>query len=171
MKVLFQLFSLKFIASLLGLLYSILQVRYFGASRLIEIYFAAQSLVYLVMSLTQSGQLAEVFLPEYHRLNTIEKGLGYKGLNVVINRMLLYGGALLILLFFLAPYLIQLLVPGFSTDEKEFAVLIFRILLPVLCLVLANSFYITVLFEILFRVTISKLANRIILAINNRGYI
>ena len=66
-------------------------------------YFAAQTLVYLVTSLTQSGHLAEVFLPEYHKLEAIKKGLGFKGLNIVINRMFLFGT--LILLFFFPPLL------------------------------------------------------------------
>ncbi|MBJ2174580.1 hypothetical protein JBL43_10055 [Aureibaculum sp. A20] len=145
MKILLKLFSLKLISSLLGLIYSIIQVQYFGASRTIEIYFAAQSLVYLVTSLTQSGQLAEIFLPEYHRLNNINSGLGYKGLNIVINRMVFFGTILMILIFVLAHYVVELMVPGFSQEEKDFAVLIFRILLPVLYLALINSFYITVL--------------------------
>ncbi|MDY7394203.1 lipid II flippase MurJ [Aureibaculum sp. 2210JD6-5] len=145
MKILLKLFSLKLVSSLLGLLYSIIQVHYFGASRTIEIYFAAQSLVYLVTSLTQSGQLAEVFLPEYHKLNTIKAGLGYKGLNVVINRMVLFGTLLIVLIFAFAHYVVDLMVPGFSQQDKDFATLIFRILLPVLYLALMNSFYITVL--------------------------
>ncbi|RPD91722.1 hypothetical protein EGM88_14375 [Aureibaculum marinum] len=145
MKILLKLFSLKLIASLLGLAYSILQVKYFGASRTIEIYFAAQSLVYLVTSLTQSGQLAEIFLPEYHKLNTIKNGLGYKGLNVVINRMVIFGSVVMLLVFIFAPFLVNLMVPGFSTEDKELAALIFRVLLPILYLALINSFYITVL--------------------------
>lgn len=145
MKILLKLFSLKFIASLLGLAYSILQVRYFGANRTIEIYFAAQSLVYLVTSLTQSGQLAEIFLPEYHKLNTIAPKLGFQGLNVVINRMLAWGTLVMILVFIFAPFFINLLVPGFNDTDKEQAVLIFRILLPYLYLQLLNSFFITVL--------------------------
>ncbi len=145
MKILLKLFSLKLLASLLGLFYSILQVHYFGASRTIEIYFAAQSLVYLVTSLTQSGQLAEVFLPEYHKLNNIKEGLGYQGLNVVINRMVLFGTILIVLVFIFAPYLVELMIPGFSKEDKSFATLIFRILLPVLYLAFMNSFYITVL--------------------------
>lgn len=145
MNTLLKLFSLKFIASLLGLGYSILQVRYFGASRTIEIYFAAQSLVYLVTSLTQSGQLAEIFLPEYHKLNAIIPKLGFLGLNIVINRMLLWGTLIMAIVFVFAPFFIDLLVPGFDTTDKEQATLIFRILLPYLYLQLINSFFITVL--------------------------
>ena len=136
---------MRLIASILGLAYSVLQVRYFGASRTIEIYFAAQSLVYLVTSLTQSGQLAEIFLPVYHQLNHKSKGLGFLALNVVINRMLLYGSMLLMLMFFLAPHIISLLIPGFSASDKEFATLIFRALIPCIYLQFVKSFFVTVL--------------------------
>tara|TARA_B110000091_G_scaffold214551_1_gene268973 strand:+ start:2811 stop:4295 length:1485 start_codon:yes stop_codon:yes gene_type:complete len=145
MKILFTLFSLKLITSLLGLGYSILQIRYFGASRTIEIYFAAQSLIYLVTSLTQSGQLAEVFLPEFHKLNAIKSGLGFKGLNVVINKMFLWGTLIIAIVFIFTPFFINLLVPGFSGEDKEQAILMFRVLLPYLFLQINNSFFITVL--------------------------
>ena len=145
MKILFKLFSIKLVAAILGILYTILQVRYFGATRTIEIYFAAQSLVYLVTSLTQSGKLAEIFLPEYHKLNKIKPNLGFQGLNVVINRMFFWGAIIIIGVFILAPYFIQLLVTGFTeTDQKE-ATLIFRVLSPYLFLQVLNSFFITVL--------------------------
>jgi putative peptidoglycan lipid II flippase len=145
MNILLKLFSLKLITSLLGLLYSVLQVRYFGASRVIEIYFAAQSLIYLVTSLTQSGQLAEIFLPEYHKLNAIRKGLGFRGLNVVINRMFLWGSLIIAIVFIFSPFFINLLVPGFSVADKSEASLMFRVLLPYLFLQITNSFFITVL--------------------------
>tara|TARA_B100000787_G_C16192189_1_gene298209 strand:+ start:303 stop:1787 length:1485 start_codon:yes stop_codon:yes gene_type:complete len=145
MKLLLKLFSLKLLTSLLGLGYSILQVRYFGASRTIEIYFAAQSLIYLVTSLTQSGQLAEIFLPEFHKLNAIKSGLGFKALNIVINRMFLWGTLIIAIVFIFTPFFINLLVPGFSNEDKEQAILMFRILLPYLFLQINNSFFITVL--------------------------
>ena len=145
MKILLKLFSLKFISALLGVLYSILQVRYFGASRTIEIYFAAQSLVYLVTSLTQSGQLAEIFLPEYHKLNAIEPKLGFQGLNVVLNRMLLWGLVIIVFVFALAPLFISLLIPGFTSDDQEQATFMFRVLVPYLFIQVISAFFITVL--------------------------
>ena len=103
----FKLFSLKLVTSLLALAYSILQVKYFGSSRTIEIYFAAQSLIYLVTSLTQSGQLAEIFLPEIHKLNNIRSGLGFKALNIVINRMFIWGSLVVTLLFIFTPFFLE----------------------------------------------------------------
>ena len=145
MNSILKLFSLKFISSVLGVLSSIITVRLFGASRLIEVYFAAQSLVYLVTSLTQSGQLAEIFLPEYHKLKVKSGKLAFIGLSVVINRFFLWGVFIICVVFLCAPLLIQLIVPGFSIEEQQQAVLIFRVLLPYLLLQLFNSFFITVL--------------------------
>ncbi|AUC79541.1 hypothetical protein CW736_09235 [Nonlabens sp. MB-3u-79] len=145
MKVLLKLFSLKFLAAILGVTFSILQIRYFGASRLIEIYFAAQSLVYIVTSLTQSGQLSEIFLPVYHQLNAIKARMGFKALNLILSRMLIFGLLLTVAVFFLTPYIIQLTVPGFEPSDQEFATLIFRVLLPYLLLQIINSFFINIL--------------------------
>ncbi len=145
MQTLLKLFSLKFIAAILGVLYSILQVHFFGTSREIEIYFGALSLAYLVTSLTQSGQLAEIFLPEYHRLKIKGVELAHQGLNVVINRMLLYGFVLILAIFISAPYFINLLIPGFEDQDKILAISMFRMLLPYLTIQLVSSFFITVL--------------------------
>ena len=145
MKVLVKLFSLKFLAAILGVTFSILQIRYFGASRLIEIYFAAQSLVYIVTSLTQSGQLSEIFLPVYHQLNGMKDRLGFKALNLILSRMLIFGLLLTVIVFFLTPYIIQLTVPGFEASDQEFATLIFRVLLPYILLQIINSFFINIL--------------------------
>ena len=98
-------------------------------------------MVYLVTSLTQNGQLAEIFLPEYHNLNVRNKGLGFKALNVVINRMVAFGSIIILGVFIFAPFFISLLVPGFSSEDKEEATLIFRVLLPYLYLQVINSFF------------------------------
>lgn len=64
-KLLGSLTFLKILGAISGLIYSILQVRLFGATALVDSYFIATSAVLLITSLTQSGQLSEVFLPEY----------------------------------------------------------------------------------------------------------
>ncbi|MGY8911553.1 MAG: lipid II flippase MurJ, partial [Flavobacteriales bacterium] len=145
MNIILKLFSLKFISAILGVISSVITVRLFGASRTIEIFFAAQSLVYLVTSLTQSGQLSEIFLPEYHKLKSRSQDLGFMGLNVVINRFFVWGVVVIGVVFICAPMLIQIIVPGFNDLEQQQSVLIFRVLLPYLLLQLFNSFFITVL--------------------------
>ena len=145
MKNILKLFSLKFVSSLLGICYSILQVRYFGTSRAIEVFFVAQNLVYLVTSLTQSGQLSEIFLPEYLRLKKIDIKLSFSALNVIINRFFIFSSIALLIIFALTPWLTKLMVPGYGLEDQELVTLIFRILLPYLLLQVINSFFKTVL--------------------------
>lgn len=145
MNVLVRLFSLKFLTAVFGVVFSILQVRYFGSSRAIEIYFAAQTLVYLISSLSQSGQLSEVFLPIFKELNLINKDYGFKALSIVLNRLIIPLSLIVILLIFLAPLIIQILIPGFESNEKEQAVIMFRVLSPFIILQTLKSFFTTTL--------------------------
>lgn len=79
-----QLTIIKIAGAILGVTYSIIQVQYFGASREIEVYFAAVSVIYLVTSLAQSGQLTELFLTIFHKnLNKDGKVVAKTCLSVV----------------------------------------------------------------------------------------
>ena len=145
MKALLKLLSLKFITSILGVFYSILQVRYFGASRSIEVYFASLSLVYLITSLTQSGQLSEVFLPIFRKLANQSKVVAFDSLNIVLNWMALWGVLIICIVVGLAPFVVDLIVPGFDIEDKIQVVDLFRVLSPYLFLQVFISFFITVL--------------------------
>lgn len=130
----------------MGLWYSIVQIRVFGTSKSIEIYFAAQSIAYLATSLSQSGQLSEIFMPEYVR--TREK-LGREQSNIlyssIANRVAIYVTMILAILFLLAPMLVKLIVPGFGTEDKEIVVLYFRLLLPFIFFTIQFAFLNTIL--------------------------
>ncbi|MFT4800288.1 MAG: putative peptidoglycan lipid II flippase [Flavobacteriaceae bacterium] len=145
MKILFKLFSLKLLVSILGLISSIIVVRYFGLSRDVEIYFGAQSLVYVIISLTQAGQLSEIFLPEFIILNKRKKKLGFTALNIVINRMAIYSMIAFIIIFIFSELLIKIILPGFTENERLEASLMFKLLLPSLFFQITNSFFITTL--------------------------
>lgn len=122
-----------------------LQVRYFGTSRAIELFFAAQSVVYLITSLSQSGQLAEVFLPEYIKLKEKNHKFAHEAYSVLVNRIAVYTTLLLIAAFLMAPYIMDVFVPGFSEEDKNLATLLFRTLLPLIFVTIQNSFLNTVL--------------------------
>ncbi len=137
---------LKLVGAFLGIFYSILQVKYFGTDRVIETFFAAQSLVYLVTSLTQSGQLAEVFLPVYLELKE-KYGLTVASLSFssIINRIICFVSIILVLMFLIAPFLMKLFIPGFEFSDQLFASNIFRAFLPLVLLQILSSFINTVL--------------------------
>ena len=132
---------IKIISALIGVLYSVSQIHIFGADRIVEVFFAAQAVVYLIMSLTQSGQLSEILLPEYIGLrenSSIETA--HKAFSVVLNR--LFVGFLLMaaIAFFLAPYIIYAYIPGYSEADRTLGVSIFRAFLPFICLQINFSF-------------------------------
>ena len=105
----------------------------FGTSRALEVYFAAGTLLSLVARLTQVGQLSEIFLPGYHRMRH-EYGLeaAQRSFAVVVNWTLLGAGAVCVLLWLAAPYMVLLVVPGFSNADRVLGTTMFRWLLPLL---------------------------------------
>src|SRR5690349_4338578 len=108
---------LKLITTVLGLLYSIFQVRIFGTTPEIESYFAATSLMYLITTFTQSGQLAEIFLPTYLNVKTSDgPAEAHRAFSVVINRLIIGVLILLIIGLLTSSILVKLIVPGFSSD-------------------------------------------------------
>lgn len=146
LKVIGGLTGFKVLGAALGILYMIFQVRYFGTSRVIEIFFAAQSVVYVIISLTQSGQLTEIYLPEYLKLkNRISDKVAHQSYAVVSNRLSLFIVTLLIAGFWLAPYLMKLFIPGFSEPSQQEATLLFRAFLPLIFLQIHSAFLTTVL--------------------------
>lgn len=126
---------IKILGALVGILYSVTQVHLFGASRIIEVFFAAQAVVYLITSLTQSGQLSEILLPEYIYLRENKsKETAYKAFSVVINRLFIGFLIMAILAFILAPYIIYAYIPGYSEIDRRLGTSIFRAFLPFICL-------------------------------------
>ncbi|GAA0193110.1 hypothetical protein GCM10009122_56060 [Fulvivirga kasyanovii] len=138
--------GLKIIGAVLGVIYMVLQVRYFGTSRAIEVFFAAQSVLYVIISLTQSGQLAEIFLPEYLKIrNSKGTSVAHAAYSVVANRLSAIVIIVLCIAFILAPFIIRLFIPGFSTEDQYQATYLFRAFLPFIFLQIQLAFLNTVL--------------------------
>jgi putative peptidoglycan lipid II flippase len=148
-----------------GLVYSILQVRFFGASAMVDAFFIAMSAVYMITSLIQGGQLAEVFLPEYLKQ---KKNFGpteaHKLLSAILNRLLLFVGIGLLILFFLAPLIIKIIGPGLLPEYKELSIKLFILSLSLILFTLIASFINTTLNaeQIFGRAEVTGLINRII---------
>ena len=140
-KSIFTLTFIKLIATGSAVIYSIIQVHYFGTKEDIEVFFASSSLLYLILSLSQSGQLAEVFLPEYLRLKTSHgKETAQQAFSVVANWVFVFSLIACIVGFLSTPYLIKAFVPGFSEEAKTMATLMFRTLIFVLIFQMISSF-------------------------------
>ncbi len=140
-KKIFGLSGLRIVYALLGLAYSVMQVRIFGTSREVEVFFVANSVVYLVTSLTQSGKLSEFFLPVYMDIRTkYGKEAAHRAFSVLINRFAIFLSVILLLFYFISPYVVSLMAPGFSETDKTLCVQMFRVFLIFMELQFINSF-------------------------------
>ncbi len=132
--------ALNVLGALVGLGASLVTAYFFGTRRALEVYFAASTLEILVQKLTQTGQVAEVFLPIYHRIRQrAGQEAAQEAFAVLTNWVLLAVAGLAAGLWLAAPWLIRLLVPGFSAEDHALGTLMFRCLLPVLGLQVASE--------------------------------
>ena len=141
-----RLTTYKILGAALALTYSVLQIRVFGTTRAIEVFFGAQSVIYLITSLSQTGQLSEVMLPEYIRLKALHgPTVASKALSVVLCRIALFMGLAIGIAYAISPLLVQLFVPGFNELERAETDSILRAMLPLTFITLLNSFFNTIL--------------------------
>jgi putative peptidoglycan lipid II flippase len=129
----FNLGLINAFASVLGILFSVVLAQSFGVSREVEIYFASSSLFFLINSLTQTGQMAEITLPIYHQLieDYGRKEAG-KAFSVIINYVAVIGIFVSILALLLAQPVMQYYVKGFSDEDKLRTIYYFSLITPLL---------------------------------------
>lgn len=145
-KTIGSLTILKIISAITGLSYSVLQVRYFGANLFMDAYFVALTATYVITSILQGGQLAEVFLPEYLKVKSEHSATrAHKFFSAVMNRILLVVVILSLIMYFLAPFLIRLLGVGLPPEFQVLATDFFRVALPLILFSLFSAFVTSVL--------------------------
>lgn len=115
------------LSRLLGLLRDRLLAGSFGASRELDIYYAAFRLPDFIYNLLIGGAIAAAFIPLFTSLKEEKKRSEFasSALNVIIVII----GALSLFLFLFAPLLIRLMVPGFDGEARSSTILLTRIML------------------------------------------
>lgn len=165
LRIIGKLISLRLVYSVVGLSYSALQVRIFGASSEMDAFFIATTGMYVITSLTQSGQVAEVFLPEYIRLKN-EKGpeSAFRLFSAMINRMLAFAFITFSVLFITAPWVMKILGTGLNQTYELTGIALFRGSLSLIVFILISSFTNTLLNaeKIYGRVELNALLNGIV---------
>lgn len=116
------------VSRLFGLWRDRLLAGQFGASRTLDIYFAAFKIPDLVYNLLIVGAISSAFIPIFYERLTKDRDEAWRfaanALNVLIFALIIFSAILMIL----APQLINLVAPGFDDASKELAVKISRIL-------------------------------------------
>lgn len=136
-----RLTGLKLLGAMLGLAFSISQARIFGASGQMDAYFVAMAGVYMITSLVQGGQIAEVFVPEYLKAKHSRSQRDASALfSAVVTRMLAAVGGLSAASIILSPVLVGVLGPGLAEPDAAMATDMFRWASLMVALTLFSSF-------------------------------
>ena len=107
----------------------------FGTSSSIEVYFAAVVFYQSIVNLMQTGQIAEVFTPIYHRLKESHgQPTAFRFLSAITNWMVLIALGCSVIVHVFAEYVVPLSVPGFDESRTATCVHMFRWIVPVLAL-------------------------------------
>ena len=136
-----QIFNLAIVnvaITAVGVITTTFTAWYFGASREMDIWFAASACQQIILGLVQTGQLSEIFLPEYIRLReTKGREEAFACYSVVLNWAVLGSLLLVIIGYFLSAIITGWIGAGFTATEKTFLQAIFVGLLPLLPLQVA----------------------------------
>jgi peptidoglycan biosynthesis protein MviN/MurJ (putative lipid II flippase) len=103
----------------------------FGANRNMDVWFLAASLTSGIFGLTQSGQLSELFLPEYIRIkHQFGQQKAFECYCVVFNWAVFATVVITTITFISSKVIIDYAASGFATDQKITVLEIFKFLLP-----------------------------------------
>lgn len=107
----------------------------FGTSAPIKIFFAATFIQTTVMKLSQTNQMAELFVPTFHKLEReVSRDAGMEAFAVIMSWGVLFMATFVGLIFCIAWPLVQLVVPGFDEETKVMVYYVLVLVLPTLLL-------------------------------------
>lgn len=121
------LFSL--LSRVVGLLRDRIFASHFGAGETLDVYYAAFRIPDFLFNLLILGTLSAAFIPVFTSYRVKNEETAWRIANTVFNLTFLIMGALSILLVALSPFVVKLIVPGFSADKMAATVLVTRIML------------------------------------------
>jgi putative peptidoglycan lipid II flippase len=121
--------------AIIGILQAFMIGRLFGTTSNIEIYFAAVAFYQSMVSMMQTGQIAELFTPIYHSLKVSHgQKTAFDLLSVLASWMILFGVVFSWILFVMAHWIVPWTVPGFSSERIATCITMFQWIIPVLSL-------------------------------------
>ena len=125
----FLLFTSSFLSGFLGLLRDRLLASKFGAGEILDIYFTAFRLPDFLQAILVAGGITAAFLPIFSREFEKDKKKAFRFSSNVLNVFLVCLIGVSLLLFFLAPYLMKFIAPGFNVSQRATTVVLTRIML------------------------------------------
>ncbi|MEM8943669.1 MAG: lipid II flippase MurJ [Planctomycetota bacterium] len=132
--------AIKLLAACVGLLQTIALASLFGATRTIEVFFAALTFQQLLAALTSSGQIGDLFTPIYHDIKVSHGSReAWAAFSAMTNVMLLFASIVAVGAALLARPISAALVPGFATEDLELTQKVFLSVAPLIVVMIGNS--------------------------------
>ena len=125
----FLIFLSSFLSGFLGLLRDRLLASNFGAGEILDIYFTAFRLPDFLQAILVGGGITVAFLPIFSQEFEKNKEKALKFGSNVLNVFLVCLIGVSLLLFFLAPFLMKFIAPGFNVSQRATTVILTRIML------------------------------------------
>lgn len=125
----FLIGGFSFLSRFIGLTRNSIFASKFGAGDFLDIYYAAFLIPDFIYQLFVLGLLSAVFIPIFSQHLHKSKEEAWHFANITLNTLFLIIGFFVVILFFAIPYILPLLVAGFSENMKSEAVAMSRIML------------------------------------------
>lgn len=129
------------ISAVLGLLRSRLLAGFFGTAEELAVFYTADKIPSFVYSLLVVGTISTVFIPVFTNILKKDKESAWKTASSMINISLLAFGALGLLVFIFAPFLVRLLsVWRFTDSQVALGAALMRIMIAAQLVLILSSF-------------------------------
>ncbi len=129
------------LSALLGLLRDRLLAGEFGAGEYLDIYFAAFRIPNFVYGILITGGIIAAFLPVFSESYEKNKEEGWSLASNLLNTLLILTSIISTFLLIFAPFIIRLITPGFSAYQREWTIILTRIMLLSPIILGASSFF------------------------------
>jgi putative peptidoglycan lipid II flippase len=117
------------VSRLLGIFRDRMLAAHFGAGRELDIYYAAFQIPDFMAVLFLLGAASSAILPVFQEYLARDREEARRFIDDMSHIFILGAATASLVVFFLAPFLIRLIVPGFSVEEREITVALTRIML------------------------------------------
>ena len=136
------------VSRVLGFIRDILVARFFGTGASIEAFFVAFRIPNLLRHIVAEGAANSAFVPVLsEHLVTKSKEDYWQVVNVLFNIVLICLTCIVIIGIFAAPFIVRIVAPGFSADEKLIllAIKLTRIIFPYILLIGMAAYFMGIL--------------------------
>lgn len=121
--------SLGMLSRLAGLVRDRILASRFGASDILDAYYASFNLPDLIFNLLVIGAVSSAFIPVFIEQKSRSESEAWKLASNFLNILLLFVAGAIALIFLFTPGLVGLITPGFNPAKKDLTILFTRVML------------------------------------------